>query len=297
MRKRASVAILTMAIGAMAAASNRVAAELIYGVTKTDTQQQLVIGWDSADPSAIWSVYSLGSVPVLGMDATPYSAGVWILQGNQNLYRRNFSNTAGVSFLPYPAPSGLTFGFEYNPVASPPPVNQFIEMAHFTVVSDLNESQSRSPAPPVANPALAYALGDVNQSKDPSIFGIAYTNNVPGATSTTLYGIDSAWDVLVTVDVLTGALHTVGPLGVDVISEGAFDISGNSGVAYATMKRANSSQSEFWTIDLVSGAAASRGAIGGGITVTAMTTAVPEPTSLMLMTAPLALFAATNRRR
>jgi hypothetical protein len=80
----------------------------------------------------------------------------------------------------------------------------------------------------------------------------------------------------VTVDVLTGALHTVGPLGVDVISESAFDTSGNSGVAYATMKRANSSQSEFWTVDLVSGAAANRGAIGGGITVTAMTPLFPN---------------------
>lgn len=298
MRKRAWLAILTVVIAATNV-SNNARAELIYGVTVAETEKQLIIGWDSADPSTIWSVYEVpGSIPVLGIDATPYDVGVWIYNANGNLSRRNFASNASISFPAAQVPSGLAYGFEYNPVASPPPASKFSELAHFNIVSDLDQNQYRPAGAATTLPTLAYAVGDVNAAKDPSVFGIAYTNNVAFALTTTLYGIDSARDALVTIDTSTGTLQTVGSLGVDVISQGAFDISGKSGVAYATMKRANSSQSEFWTIDLATGAATSGGAIGGGITVTAMTAAspIPEPTSFLLMAVPLAIVAMKRRR-
>lgn len=299
MRKRVNVVTLVMAVLATFSSSNRAMAELIYGVAMTDTNQQLLLGWDSSDPSAILSTLSLGSGPLaLAIDATPYANAIWVLRSNGAFERINFVGGSLGGGSPLPALSGLRFGFEYNPVASPPPVDTIIELANFNVVSDLDQNLTGGlSSANVSHPALAYAIGDVNELKDPSVFGIAYTNNVQGATSATLYGIDSARDVLVTVDVLTGTLHTVGALGVDVISQGGFDISGKSGIAYATMMRANSSQSEFWTIDLSGGHATSLGAIAGGITVTAMTAAVPEPTSLTLLAAPLAILAASRRRQ
>ena len=45
--------------------------------------------------------------------------------------------------------------------------------------------------------ALAYAAGDPNAGANPNVVGSAYTNNFAGATTTTLYGIDSDLDILV----------------------------------------------------------------------------------------------------
>ena len=44
---------------------------------------------------------------------------------------------------------------------------------------------------------LAYAAGDPNFGANPNEVALAYSNNVAGALSTTLYGIDSGLDVLV----------------------------------------------------------------------------------------------------
>lgn len=54
----------------------------------------------------------------------------------------------------------------------------------------------------------------------PQIGGTAYTNSVAGATSTTLYAIDVARDVLVTLaNPNDGIITTVGPLGVNTTAD------------------------------------------------------------------------------
>lgn len=69
--------------------------------------------------------------------------------------------------------------------------------------------------------AIAYATGDVNAGKNPNLVGGAYTNNVNGATKTIFYGIDYAFDTLVTIADLNaagssntggGRLKTIGTL-------------------------------------------------------------------------------------
>ena len=50
----------------------------------------------------------------------------------------------------------------------------------------------------------------------PNVTASAYTNNFAGATTTTLYGIDTNLDILVTQGNNTGTLGTIGPLGVNV---------------------------------------------------------------------------------
>ena len=44
---------------------------------------------------------------------------------------------------------------------------------------------------------LAYAAGDINFGQNPNVVGSAYTNSRPTATTTTLYDIDSALDIVV----------------------------------------------------------------------------------------------------
>src|SRR6185369_13708070 len=75
---------------------------------------------------------------------------------------------------------------------------------------------------------LAYAPGDAHQGVNPVAVGAAYTNNFAGATTTTLYDIDTFTDSLVrqggvnvppgTPSPNSGQLFTVGPLGVNPVN-------------------------------------------------------------------------------
>jgi hypothetical protein len=129
---------------------------------------------------------------------------------------------------------------------------------------------------------------------------IAYSNNFVGATSTTLYCIDTASGNLgiVTVPNAGGPITTVGSLGLSNLSSGlGFDISGLTGIAYACLQFFNplamtpDGQSSFlYRIDLATGAATLVGAIGGpgGYTGVTAATAIPEPSTFLLFGAAAA---------
>jgi hypothetical protein len=80
-------------------------------------------------------------------------------------------------------------------------------------------------------------------------------------------------------------LNTVGALGLDVDGAGGFDVSGLTGTAYAALLPASSSVSQFYSINLATGAATSLGVIDGGLVITAMAVgpAIPEPATLGLL--------------
>jgi hypothetical protein len=60
----------------------------------------------------------------------------------------------------------------------------------------------------------------------PNVGAVAYSNNHPGATSTTLFGLDSHADKLVKYEnPEAGSITTVGDFGIDVEEVGGFDIS------------------------------------------------------------------------
>jgi hypothetical protein len=89
--------------------------------------------------------------------------------------------------------------------------------------------------------------------------------NFGGATATTLYGIDSGRDVVVRQGGLNGSpspnggqLTTIGPLGANTFDEVGFDISGLSGIAYASLTTRLGpldTSSDLYTINLNTGAA------------------------------------------
>lgn len=92
---------------------------------------------------------------------------------------------------------------------------------------------------------LVFAPGDRNAGKTPAVSAAGYSNNVAGATATTLYDIDTARDVLVTqgtaqgvtpaVSPNSGQLFTVGQLGLNVDAVNGFDVSGSSGRAVVSV--------------------------------------------------------------
>lgn len=287
-RMRERFAVIAMASSILALIATSASAEMLYGIAYNGAQAS-ILGWDSAAPTAFLSSANV-STSVLGIDAPPSSSRVYILRSNGQISNIDPLTGGGGGIIGAIPTAGFSFGFEYNPIAS--------SSARFDILSDLNQNLGAvSTGNSINRPNLAYAIGDINAASDPNIVGIAYTNNVVGATSAILYGIDSGLDILVTIDALTGELDTVGPLGVDVKADVGFDISGASGIAYAAMVRTTSSQSELFTIDLATGAASSAGPIGGGIVVTGLTVQVPEPATLFLAAAQLAMTLAASRRR
>src|SRR5262249_25604767 len=78
-----------------------------------------------------------------------------------------------------------------------------------------------------------------------------------GAGSTTLYGIDSALNTLVLQgSPASGNLTTLGALGFDTSDLVGFDVSGSSGIAYASLTAPGAANfSQLFTIDLSSAAA------------------------------------------
>ncbi len=103
--------------------------------------------------------------------------------------------------------------------------------------------------------SLAYATGDPGAGSNPAVTAAGYTNNVNGTTTTTLYDVDTARDVLVTQNPPNnGVLNTVGSLGIgDVTAVAGLDVAAGTGTAYAALTTA--AGTGFYTINLTSGAA------------------------------------------
>jgi hypothetical protein len=124
--------------------------------------------------------------------------------------------------------SGSAVGFDFNPTVD-----------RIRVVTDRDQNLRLHPDTgqvAVIDGSLALATNDVNIRFNPRVSGAAYTHSFAGATTTTLYDIDTAKDVLVTqTPPNDGVLNTVGSLGVNLSTVSGFDILA-SGQAYAVVR-------------------------------------------------------------
>jgi uncharacterized protein DUF4394 len=284
-------------------------AEQIFGLTTNDR----LIRFDSATPGSVTSVSITGLPPnefLLAIDFrpvatdSPSAASNGVLYGlgaTHHLYTLN--TTTGAATVVPGAPfgmGGIAFGTDFNPVVD-----------RLRVVNDVEENFRLDPnTASVAgfDVPLAFTAGDPNVGVNPNVVGAAYTNNFGGATQTTLYGIDFAVDALVRQGGVNGVpspnsgeLTTIGPLGFDTTSEVGFDISGQTGIAYASLTPVVSPldvSSRLFTIDLATGQATQLGFIGAAVGVGAFITRdiaapvgtpVPEPGTLGLLFVSLAV--------
>jgi len=159
-------------------------------------------------------------------------------------------------------PAGTFFGVDFNPV---PDAVREVSDADISLRIDPNTGMLAG-----TDTNLAYAPGDVNFGANPSVVHVAYTNNVAGATTTTLFGIDFANDALVRIGGVGGTpspnggqLTTIGGLGVTTNSAfGGFDVRQGTGVAYAALRVGG--MSRLYTINLNTGLATAIGPIGNG---------------------------------
>ena len=288
-----ALAAMTL-VGAAGSAS----AELVYGVTLNQT----LVSWQSGAPGSLLSgVAIMGLQPnetVHGIDFRPATGELFALGSFNRLYTINpMSGQATQVGSTFAIPlSGSQFGFDFNPtvdrirVVSDTRQNLRLNPITGAVVdSDGNSGNGIQP-----DGILAYAAGDGGFGTTPNVIHAAYTNNFAGATTTTLYVIDSGRDMLCVQNANAGTLTSVGLLGTDITDFGGFDISGSTGVAYLTIRDTQLGRSTFWTVNLATGAATSVGEVGGGAIISAMTV-VPTPGTAVAGLAVLALGA--RRRR
>lgn len=124
--------------------------------------------------------------------------------------------------------------------------------------------------------ALVQEDKKINGNASPSITGVAYTNSVAGATSTTLYDIDGALGKLYKQDPPNdGTLVEVGSLGITFPNTAAFDISPDNLTALLAVK-SDASQQQLFTVNLESGKAEKIGNLGTEIISLAIPT---DPTA------------------
>lgn len=258
-------------------------AELVYGIT----QQQFLVSWDSGTPGTIQTGIAVqGLQPneqVMGIDFRPSTSELYALGSFSRLYKIDpaTGKATEVGSGPFsPLLNGSSFGFDFNPTVD-----------RIRVVSNADQNLRLHPDTGLVvsvDGDLEYAVGDVNFGKNPNVNSAGYTNSFPGATSTTLYVVDTGLDVLATqIPPNDGVLNTIGALGTDITDLGGFDISGVTGTAYMAAQQSSLSKSTFWTIDLATGQATLVGEIGGGTIITAMAV-VPEASGVMLIAVGLA---------
>lgn len=205
---------------------------------------------------------------VLGIDWQANGDTIYALGSLNNLY--TLDRDTGEATLVgeggfSPKLDGLQFGFDINPITEQTWV---VSEADQNLRIDLDDGTAS------AENGLAYGMGDLNNGIDANVTAIA-AGTVPRGFSATVFGIDTALDVLVTVGE-DGELTTVGSLNIDLSEINGFDISQATGMAYLAGQRADESAADLWSIDLATGEASLIDEIAGGPQVTAFTV-VPSP--------------------
>ncbi|MFD4636145.1 DUF4394 domain-containing protein [Lentzea sp. NPDC058436] len=161
-----------------------------------------------------------------GIDVRPATGVLYAIGRSGQLYTLD-ARTGRATAVGTPiALNGTAVGFDFNPTVD-----------RIRLVTSNGQNLRLVPdtgALAATDGALAYAPGDRAAGSTPKVSAAGYTNSVAGATSTTLYDLDSTKDALVTqgtaagvtpvVSPNTGQLFTVGKLGVEVDRTNGFDI-------------------------------------------------------------------------
>lgn len=233
----------------------------IYGLDSANT----LVVFRATRPDLISRTTAVTGLPagerLVGIDFRPADGRLYGLGKTSRLYLIDTTSGAATAIgaAPFtPTLIGTAFGVDFNPVVD-----------RLRVMSDSTQNLAIDPvADTVAGSdvALAYASGDAHAGASPVIAAAAYTNSVAGAGTTTLYAIDAALSVLVTVPTPgSGQLTTVGFLGVRTTSAVGFDIDGSTGLAYVTLSPLTGGASRFYGLNLATGGVSLTGTVGHAV--------------------------------
>jgi hypothetical protein len=237
----------------------------LYGV---DIANRLVM-FSSTDPgnASSMAITGLAAGEVLvGLDFRPKDGRLYAVGKSSRIYTVDVSTAKATmvgdkAFMP--ALTGSAFGVDFNPVPdllrTHSDGDQNLRL-HPDTGAAVDADASTDGIQPDA--VLAYASSDA-AGQNPNLVGTAYTNSVSGATATTLYAIDSASEVLVTLPTPNkGQISTVGALGVATTDAVGFDIAPFSNAAFATLSEDTNKPSNLYNLNLKSGKATLIGRVG-----------------------------------
>lgn len=226
-----------------------VKAATIYSVT---TSNQL-IRFDSATPTATTTVGAItglqGGEDVVGIDFRTATGRLYGLGSNSRLYLIN-TTTGAATFVATLSTtlSGTSFGFDFNPTVD-----------RIRIVSNTGQNLRVNPA------TGATTVDGVLNPGTPQVTAAGYTNSIFGATTTTLYVIDTGNNTLnIQTPPNNGNLVPVGPTGLTASAANGFDIEPNTNTAY--LVATNLVTTNLYTVNLSSGTATSVGPVGNGLT-------------------------------
>jgi len=253
------------------------------------TPANRIVGFSLSNPGSV-----LSDLPVTGLQAGESLLGIDYRPANGLLYGVGSSNrlyaidpvtgaatAVGNGQFAVPLTPGAA-GFDFNPT---------VDRIRFVNEADQNARLNPDNGAIVDSDTLAggvqldgnlaYVAGDRNFGSSPAAAGAAYVNNFAGATSTTLFAIDSDFDVLVRQDPPNnGVLNTIGSLGVDATSVLGFDVRSIGGREVAVAALEVGGISGLYNINLSSGQASFVGQIADGRQINGL--ALPLPTAYAL---------------
>lgn len=239
----------------------------VWGLTEDATSDRIVTmaGFGVGRVASNVAVTGLAAGDdLVAIDARPANGKLYGLGLNKRIYV--LDPTSGVAQPVGTAPFGtgtLTYpGFDFNPV---------VDAIRITDIDGTNLRVNANTGSLLGTDgALSFGAGD-----DADIVASAYTNNVDGATTTVLHGLDSTSDDLVTQVPATGVLTTVGTTtGVAFGFGVGFDI-GADGAAVA-VNEVGAGNAQLYDVDLTAGTASFAGQLPTAVEDIAVK--LPQPT-------------------
>jgi hypothetical protein len=207
---------------------------------------------------------------IVGIDFRPADGVLWAFTDAGQLYTVNTSSAVATA-VGSPSAVALekktSYGFDFNPAADRIRVtNTAQQNLRFDPTTGANVDFDAGTPTIDPDTGLQYVVGDPNAGTKTRVAGSAYSSNVAGATSTTLYDIDTNRDVLVAQGSVggtptspnTGQLFTVGSTGVNVPDTVGFDILTESGtdIGFAAFAAGGKGSTNLYSVNLTTGAMA-----------------------------------------
>lgn len=287
-------------------------AELIFGMTASDSSSDAgglgLVTFDSSTPGTTTSIGAFTGVvaghSVRSMDFRPANGQLYAISTNSDgsaaqLYTVDVATaaltTVGTGFVLEPQTNNTRVEIDFNPV-----VDRIRIMTGNTATNNNYRAHPDTGALVATDTILAFAPGDPKAGQSFSIIGGAYSNNVAGATSTTLYAWDYQSDALITigspggspVSPNTGQMFTVHAPNSALTAQGGLgmDISGATNTLFVTHDNVSNPSGTFMSLysrDLTTGAEIKLGDYAPGVFISDISvptniTAAPEPSSLVL---------------
>lgn len=290
-KKNGMIAAAVAAVGVVAGWAQQASAVTVYAI---DTRaEQRLLTFDSESPDTLTSAHAISGLQtneqLVGIDFRPSNGLLYGVGSSGRVYTLDLGSAAATNVSTIGTQlNGTRFGIDFNPVVD-----------RLRIVSDLEQNLrvNVDTGAALVDSSLAYVAGDTGGGGNPNIVAAGYTNNFAGATSTTLYEIDSIRNTLVIQNPPNaGTLTTVAGLGTNPTSFSTLDIAtGTDGTntAYAAFQVFGEAYSRFFTVNLTNGVSIptgtgplqERGIIGTNEdgTLIRSIAVVPEPGSISLL--------------